>query len=162
MCYFPASIIQLESSPNRPASGFTLTQRRLCSPQVELHTAVPLGQHGLRALLLPDGRVIVSICCPCHHRILAPDAVSSVDTKTMVSHVWLTIRSIPFVRWLMAADSFLSWSRMAALILFSLSLSSALTDFSCSLNAAFSISPVLCCCAFDFCSKSFASVKDCS
>ncbi|WP_227515293.1 hypothetical protein, partial [Klebsiella pneumoniae] len=28
MCYFPASIIQLESSPNCPASGFTLTQRR--------------------------------------------------------------------------------------------------------------------------------------
>ena len=77
----------------------------------------------------------------------------------MVSHVWLTMRSIPFVRWLMAEDSFRSWSRMAALILFSLSLSSALTDFSCSLNAAFSISPVVCCCAFDFCSKSFASVK---
>ena len=34
MCYFPASIIQLESSPNRPASEFTLTQRRLSSPQV--------------------------------------------------------------------------------------------------------------------------------
>ncbi|MBJ3579590.1 hypothetical protein JGC46_23200 [Salmonella enterica subsp. enterica serovar Derby] len=34
MCYFPASIIQLESSPNLPASGFTLTQRRLSSPQV--------------------------------------------------------------------------------------------------------------------------------
>ncbi|MES0268438.1 hypothetical protein KDV50_25155, partial [Citrobacter sedlakii] len=42
----------------------------------------------------------------------------------MVSHVWLTMRSIPFVRWLMAEDSFRSWSRMAALILFSLSLSS--------------------------------------
>ncbi len=77
----------------------------------------------------------------------------------MVSHVWLTMRSIPFVRWLMAEDSIRSWSWMAALILFSLSFSSALTDFSCSLNAAFSISPVVCCCTFDFCSKSFASVK---
>ena len=77
----------------------------------------------------------------------------------MVSHVWLTMRTMPFVRWLMAEDSFRSWSRMAALILFALSFSSAFTDFSCSLNAAFSISPVLCCCAFDFCSKSFASVK---
>ncbi len=42
----------------------------------------------------------------------------------MVSHVWLTMRSIPFVRWLMAEDSIRSWSWMAALILFSLSFSS--------------------------------------
>jgi hypothetical protein len=41
-----------------------------------------------------------------------------------------------------------------------LALSSALTDCSCSLNAAFSISPVLCCCAFA--ARSLASVKDCS
>ncbi|WP_289394796.1 hypothetical protein [Pantoea stewartii] len=36
----------------------------------------------------------------------ALEAISSADTVTMVSHVWLTIRSIPFVRWLMAEDSF--------------------------------------------------------
>ncbi|WP_237580696.1 hypothetical protein, partial [Salmonella sp. zj-f50] len=34
MCYFTARIIQLESSPNLHASVFTLTQRRLSSPQV--------------------------------------------------------------------------------------------------------------------------------
>ncbi|MDE7981784.1 hypothetical protein PZE18_27355, partial [Escherichia coli] len=52
MCYFPASIIQLESSPNRPASGFTLTQRRLCSPQVESCTP----------LFLSDSMACVRFC----------------------------------------------------------------------------------------------------
>ncbi len=61
----------------------------------------------------------------------ALEAIGSADTRTMVSHVWLTAHAASaFVRWLMAEDSFRSWSRMAALILFSLSLSSALTDFS--------------------------------
>ncbi|MCV5263395.1 hypothetical protein OFC55_37635, partial [Escherichia coli] len=36
----------------------------LLSAGRELHAAVPLGQHGLRALLLPDDRVIVEYLLP--------------------------------------------------------------------------------------------------
>ena len=32
-----------------------------------------------------------SICCPCHHRMPALEAISRTDTRTIVSHVWLTI-----------------------------------------------------------------------
>ncbi len=73
----------------------------------------------------------------------------------MVSHVLTDrIRSMPFVRWLMAEDSFRSWSRMAALILFSLSRSVPLGQTSrARLECGFSASrTVVCCCAFDFCS----------
>ncbi len=50
--------------------------------------------------------------------------------QTMVKYVWLTIRSIPFVRWPGRLRTARSWSRMAALILFCFSACSALTDFS--------------------------------
>nr|QBM91574.1 hypothetical protein PADIICJD_00005 [Salmonella sp.] len=150
----PLRTVPLPGSPSRSC----VSARR----RSRLHAAVPLGQHRLRALLLPDGRVIVEYLLTLPPQNARARCDQQDGNGTMVSHVWLTIRTMPFVRWLMAEDSFRSWSRMAALILFSLSFSSALTDCSCSLNAAFSISPVLCCCAFDFCSKSFASVKDCS
>ncbi|MDE7981753.1 hypothetical protein PZE18_27125, partial [Escherichia coli] len=46
MCYFPASIIQLESSPNRPASGFTLTQRRAALDLRRAETPLREGEPG--------------------------------------------------------------------------------------------------------------------
>jgi hypothetical protein len=57
MCYFPASIIQLESSPNRPASCFTLAQRRLCSLKVE--SCTPLFRSDSMASVLFCFRMVV-------------------------------------------------------------------------------------------------------
>ncbi|MBN4807502.1 hypothetical protein H4F75_24840 [Enterobacter asburiae] len=57
MCYFPASIIQLESSPNRPASGFTLTKRRRSSPQVV--SCTPLFLSDSMACVLFCSRMVV-------------------------------------------------------------------------------------------------------
>ncbi len=84
------------------------------------------------------------------------------DTIVMVSHVRPTIR-ITLRRFdCMAALIPCSWARMAALILFRFR-SVRSTDFSCSLNAAFSISRRCCCCAFRFLLLSPSpALKDCS
>ncbi|SVK70121.1 Uncharacterised protein [Klebsiella pneumoniae] len=77
----------------------------------------------------------------------------------MVSHVRPTIRSTLSRFDCIAAFIPCSWALMASLILFALAFSSDLTTFSCLLNAAFSLSSVSCCCAFDFSSKSLEAVK---
>ncbi len=138
--YHPARI-------NRPASGFTFTQRRLCSPQAARRcsslTAWPACSSARR--------VVVEYLLP-----LPPQnarAISSAETRTMVSHVWLTMRLSCAGSWLRTVSgrgrgsdslrAFVQFRFYRFLVL-----------------AAFSISPVFCCCAFDFCSS--PALKDCS
>ena len=154
MCYFPPvssssgplRTVPLPGSPSRSGVSAFATGRG-CTPLFSLAarpacSSAPGWSYGSRYLL------------PLPPQNAALDAISSAETRTMVSHVWLTVRSLPIVRWLMAEDQLRSWSRMAALILFSLSLSSALTDFSCSLVRHQHLAGGHNSSIFDFCSRS--------